>query len=188
MSDWAAAARAWCVGRRWEWRAPLILLLGYTALGGLTHPMAWNWWWGITLAVHEAGHLIFSPFGEVLTVAGGSITQLAAPVAVAWMLKRQGDWFGIAAGGTWLAYSLANLATYIGDARAQLLPLVGFTDQPEHDWHFLLAHFGWLGHDAGLARFTRFLAAIVLLASVALGLWLCREMRRAIVQEQCAED
>ena len=179
MNSWISQARAWCAGRNWQWRLPLILLLGYTALRGLTHPMAWNWWAGITLAVHELGHVIFGPFGEVLAVAGGSITQLAAPIAAAWVLRRQGDWYGVAVGGTWLAYSLANLATYIGDARAQLLPLVGMTDNPEHDWHFLLARFGWLGYDAALARLTQFAAAVVLALSVGFALWLCDVMRRS---------
>ena len=115
---WRDAARAWCAGRRWEWRAVLIAYLGFTAARGLTDPTDWSWWSGITLGVHEAGHILFSPFGEFLTAAGGSVTQLAAPVAVMWMFRRQGDWFGIAVGGTWLGYSLANLATYVGDARA----------------------------------------------------------------------
>ena len=168
----------WAAGRDWRWRAPLILLLGYTAMRGLSAPMAWNVWSGITLVAHESGHAFFGWFGEVIGVAGGSIMQLLVPVIVMIALRRQGDWYGVAAGGTWLAFSLANLATYIADARAQALPLVGFSDNPEHDWHWLLARYGWLAHDAGIARVTRLCSALVLAGSVGFGLWLCRVMWR----------
>ena len=175
---WRDRARGWCAGRDWQWRLPLLAYLAFTASRGLTDPKAWIWWSGLTLGVHEMGHILFSPFGEFLAAAGGSITQLAAPVAVAWMLKRQGDWFGVAVGGSWLGYSLANLATYIADARAQELPLVGMTDDPEHDWHYLLGRLGWLRHDARIAELTRAVSVVVLGASVVFGLWLCREMWR----------
>ena len=181
LPSWRDQAREWSARRLWQWRLPLLAYLAYTAASGFAAPSSpsWSWFSGLTLAVHEAGHIIFSPFGEFLTAAGGSITQLAAPLTVAWMLKRQGDWFGISVGGTWLGYSLASLATYIGDARAQELDLVGFTDNPEHDWHYLLGRLGWLRHDTQLAGLTRAAAAIVLAAAVAFGLWLCLEMYRS---------
>jgi hypothetical protein len=176
---WREDALAWAQGRDWRWRAPLMAYLAYTALRGVLDPDSWNWWGGLTLAVHEAGHIIFSPFGEFLMVAGGSITQLAAPVLVAYLMRRQHDWFGVAVGGTWLGSSLASLATYIGDARAQELQLVGFTDNPEHDWHYLLGRVGMLRHDTQLALLTRLLAVAAIVASVWLAGWVCVQMRRS---------
>ena len=82
-------------------------------------------------------------------------------------------------GGSWLGYSLANLATYVGDARALELPLVGFTDQPEHDWHYLLDQLGWLRYDADLAALTRLAAAMVLATAVLFSVWLFVAMHRA---------
>ena len=164
---WRDDARAWAQGRDWRWRAVLMAYLAYTALRGVADPESWSWWAGLTLGVHEAGHIIFSPFGEFLAVAGGSITQLAAPVLVAYLMRRQHDWFGVAVGGTWLGSSLASLATYIGDARAQELQLVGFTDNPEHDWHYLLGRDrGCCGMTRRLAGFTRFVAVVVIIQAV----------------------
>lgn len=130
---------------------------------------------GLTLGVHELGHLLFSPFGQWLMVAGGSLTQVAAPVAAAAVLARQGDLFGIAVTGTWEAYSLANLSAYIGDARAQALQLVSVSDSDEiiHDWNYLLDHAHLLTWDTRLAGLVRFFGALVLLASLALGAWQC---------------
>ena len=169
---------AWCRSRYWQWRLPLILYLAYTAARGYTQPMEWSWWSGITLAVHEAGHIIFSPFGTVLEAAGGSITQIAAPVLVIWLFRKQGEWFGMTVGGMWLASSLANLATYIGDARAQELELVGFTDQPQHDWNFILGHFHALSSDTAIAGVVRAIGVMVLIASTLFALWLCWIMFR----------
>jgi len=163
----------WARGRRWQWRVPLILYLAYTAARGYSHPMEWSWWSGITLGVHEAGHIIFSPFGTVLEAMGGSITQVAAPLAVIWAFRRQGEWYGMSVGGMWLASSLANLATYIGDARAQELQLVGFTDQPQHDWNFILGHFHALSMDHALASVVRTIGVLALVASTVFALWLC---------------
>ena len=128
--------------------------------------------------MHEAGHVLFSAFGELPEVAGGSISQVAAPLIVALLFLRQREYFGIAVVLAWLSLSLSGLATYIGDARDQVLPLVSMgSGDPIHDWHFLLARFGMLGYDRALARFTDFLSAISLVAALALGGWLCNAMR-----------
>lgn len=134
---------------------------------------------GLTLGFHEMGHVIFAPFGEVMTAAGGSINQLLIPTVAAVLLYRQGDYFGVAVGGTWLASSLANLSVYIGDARAEELPLVGFSDDPEHDWNFLLDHFNALSSDTRLAGLVKASGELVFAASILFGLWLCWQMWQA---------
>jgi hypothetical protein len=98
-------------------------------------------------------------------VAGGSFTQLAGPVIAALLLARQRDRYGVAVVGTWLAYSLTNLATYIGDATAQALPLVSLGDTAEHDWNYLLGTADLLRFDTRIATLVRDLGALVLLAS-----------------------
>jgi len=175
---WTDQARAWCQGRYWQWRLPLLAYLAFSASSGIRDPDGGNWWSGITLAFHEMGHILFSPLGEFMAVAGGSITQVAIPIVAAWMFKRQGEWFGIAVAGCWLGSSLVDLARYIGDARAQELPLVGFSDDPMHDWHYLLGQLGWLRHDTQIAWLMEGVAVIVLGASLAFGLWLGLEMWR----------
>jgi hypothetical protein len=156
----------------------LLAYLAYVAVRSLNDYEYWTIFAGITLGVHEAGHVVFGPFGEVLAVAGGSIMQLAAPVIVAWLFLRQREYFGISVAFAWLSMSLSNLATYMGDARAQDLPLVSIGGgDPIHDWHYLLEHFGMLGQDQALARFARFLSVLSLLLAVAWGAWLLNAMR-----------
>ena len=168
----------WCQGRRPELRLLLLLFLAWAGVRQFQDPEFYHIFSGLTLAFHEMGHLIFAPFGETLTVAGGSITQLAIPLLAMFLLYRQGDFFGIAVGGAWLASSLANLSVYIGDARAEELPLVGFSDDPEHDWNWLLDHFNALSSDTRLAALVNDMGKMILLASVVFGLWLCWRMWR----------
>jgi hypothetical protein len=45
----------------------------------------------VEFGTHEFGHMVFAIFGEWLTVAGGSIAQVAIPVLVAPRVRRVGD-------------------------------------------------------------------------------------------------
>ena len=168
----------WSQGKSWIWRAPILLYLGYTGARHTVDPYYGSIFSGITFGIHELGHVAFSFLGEFAMIAGGSFCQLAAPLAAAIIFLRQRDYFGIAVTGGWLSLSLYNLAVYIGDARAQQLPLLGLTDDPMHDWYYLLSKMGLLALDTKIAFLTRGVALLVLLASLALGAWLCFMMAR----------
>ncbi len=138
-----------------------------------------DWFSGITLGVHELGHIVLFWAGSFISIAGGSLFQVAAPIAAGWILARQRDWFGITVAGAWLASSLHGLAAYVGDARARDLPLVGLVPDPIHDWEWLLGHLGILTWDHGLAALLRILSAGIGIAAVGGGAWLCAEMRKS---------
>ena len=109
----------------------------------------------INLPFHEAGHLIFSPFGRFMHVLGGSLMQLLMPLACLGTFLYQQNPFGGAVGLWWFAENLMDLAPYIGDARAGELPLLGGVTGSEvedyHDWEYLLKHLGWLYSDHKIA-------------------------------------
>jgi hypothetical protein len=172
-------AVAWAAGRWWQPRALLVAYLAYAGARHLADAEYGSIFSGITLAVHELGHVLFGFFGEWLSVAGGSITQLAAPVAVALILLRQRDYFGVAFGGAWLSMSLSNLAVYIADARAEELPLLSLgEDDVVHDWNYLLDSVHLLPHDTAIAGLVRVAALVALVLSCLLGAWLCVVMAR----------
>jgi len=171
-------AMEWCRGRYWIWRAPLLAYLAYAGVQHMRFIYYSSLFGGITFGIHELGHVIFSFLGQFIGVAGGSLAQLLAPLAAGAILLRQRDYYGVSVAGSWLSFSLYNLATYIADARAQELPLLGLTDDPIHDWHYLLTQTGLLNYDTILAFLTRCLGFAVLTASLALGAWLCWVMAR----------
>ena len=134
---------------------------------------------GITLAFHEMGHLLFSFAGHFIGSLMGSGMQILIPIIVIVVFYRQDDYFGMAVGGFWLSFSMFELATYVGDARAMELPLVGFTDDPEHDWHYLLSTLGLLNFDTTFAFLLRAAATVSGIASLAFAIWLLLIMARS---------
>ncbi|MBA2683658.1 MAG: hypothetical protein H0U66_04100 [Gemmatimonadaceae bacterium] len=167
----------------------MLAYLVYIAVRSLNDYEYWTIFAGLTLGVHEGGHILFSPLGELLEVAGGSITQVAVPLVVAYAFLRQREYFGIAVALAWLSMSLTNLATYVGDARNQDLPLVSMgSGGPIHDWHYLLARYAMLGDARALARFTTFLSLLSIAAAIVLGAWLCNAMRLSAGEAAPADE
>lgn len=128
----------------------------------------------LNLVFHEAGHPLFSLFGETIGFLGGTLMQLLVPLLVlgACWYKRQAAAIGLA--GTWFFQNFLNIARYMADARAQVLPLVG---GGEHDWATLFGRWGLLAQDTSIAGAMSFLgwSGMVGCASWLVWRWLVRD-------------
>jgi hypothetical protein len=131
---------------------------------------------GVDLAIHETGHLVFAPFGELMGFAGGTLLQLMMPAAFVAYFVRRGDGHSASAALWWVGQSCANVSVYAADARAEELPLVG---GGEHDWAYLLGRFGWLEHDQGVGRAFLMVAGTLMLAATVWGLASARSRGQA---------
>lgn len=169
-------ARDWARGRMWIPRALLLAYLVYADVRFLRDPTHGTMFSGITLAFHELGHILFNFAGHFIGSLMGSGMQILVPLAVTLIFVRQPDWFGVSVGGFWLSFSLFELATYVGDARSMDLPLVGFSDHPEHDWNYLLGTMHLLPADHVLAFLIRVVATAIGAASLTFAVWLLRIM------------
>ncbi|MDD2998235.1 MAG: hypothetical protein EOM80_05430 [Erysipelotrichia bacterium] len=119
---------------------------------------------GANLLIHEAGHLLFNFFGnKFLMVAGGTILQLALPMIFAAHLLLNKDRFGAGLCFFWGGESLMYTAVYLGDARAQRLPLWG---GGSHDWAYMLGKIGLINYCQEIASFLHFVAVIILFAGL----------------------
>lgn len=101
------------------------------------------------LVFHEAGHLIFGILGETLGLYGGTLGQLVIPLIVGVTFWAQREPVGSAVAGVWFFENFLNIARYMADARAQLLPLVGGGD---HDWTNIFSRWGALSSDTAIAH------------------------------------
>ena len=107
------------------------------------------------LALHEAGHPLFGLlFGENFAVYGGTLGQLVFPVAVVSSFWWRREALAFALSLVWLFENFWNIARYMADARARVLPLVG---GGEHDWTEIFLRWGVLPRDTGIAGFVVFL-------------------------------
>ena len=119
------------------------------------------------LAFHEAGHLLLGLVSDRLSVYGGTLGQLVFPCAAAWQFRRRRHTLGYALCVAWGCESVLNVATYMADARALQLPLIGGLDpETHHDWREILSRWGMLEADTTFAQCLR-------LAAWAAGLWMC---------------
>jgi hypothetical protein len=130
---------------------------------------------GANLIIHEAGHLIFSPLGEFLMIAGGSLMQVIMPAAFVFYFYRNDKAYSAALVCLWVGESLLNVSVYAGDSIARQLPLLGGQDTI-HDWNYLLTRMGMLSATPKIAALIRLAGTLVILAGI---FWAIRESLRS---------
>ena len=148
-------------------RLGLTIALGLYGLFLLLRPGHFGWLDAVDVAIHETGHLVFSPFGELIHVLGGTLFQLIIPSAFVWYFARRGDRHAASVALWWVAQNLWNIAVYVQDAQAQELPLVG---GGEHDWAYLLDVAGLLERDQLVGGLVRLAGAVVFAIAILWGL------------------
>jgi hypothetical protein len=119
----------------------------------------------ILLPIHEAGHVFLNPFGQFLTILGGSLLQIVFPLIIGCaVLWQNRDPFGAALGLWWCGASLVDLAPYIYDAKnPQLVLLGGHTGEDgPHDWIYLLGVFGKISQSQGYGFLVHKLGVLVM--------------------------
>jgi hypothetical protein len=111
------------------------------------------------LVVHEGGHNLFGWFGPTLGLWGGTLLQWLVPFLLAtyFFTHRQTSGFVFC-----LFFFFENwlyTATYMADARAQVLPLVttGDPEFAEHDFYRIFSNLGVLDYDTKIAAIVRLL-------------------------------
>jgi hypothetical protein len=122
------------------------------------------------LIFHEAGHIIFSPFGRFMTVLGGSLLQVLIPIIAAVSFVRQEEPFGTAVCAWWAGQNFVDLAPYIADARALRMILLGGRTGAEvegHDWEFILTQLGLTHLDRQIGMTAYGLGLLIMIGALA---------------------
>lgn len=130
-------------------------------------PMNWRLLDNVNLVIHEAGHVVFMPFGQTLSIAGGSLFQVIVPAVFAGYFYYNDQRFSGSLVLFWVGHSLLNVSVYAGDSLVLQLPLLGGEDTL-HDWNYLLSEFGLLPRTYVIAAALRVAATLVILAAAAL--------------------
>lgn len=84
-------------------RLALAVVLAAYGLFYIINPSHYGLLDHVDLAIHETGHLVFSPFGEFITALGGTLLQLIFPAAFVWYFQRRRDRFAVGVAVWWLA-------------------------------------------------------------------------------------
>ena len=149
------------------------LIYAFSASGGYLFIDSAN------LVVHEGGHNLFSWFGPTLCLWGGTLLQWLAPFLLALYFFTQRQTTGFVFCLFFFFENWLYTATYMADARAQVLPLVttGDPDFVEHDFHTIFSSLGVLDYDTKIAAVVRLLGWCGMIATVA---WLASRARNSL--------
>jgi hypothetical protein len=123
----------------------------YKAVGAVLLIAVWGWFALVendqtplfvyfNIAVHETGHVLFRPFGELTMLIMGSGFEVLFPflVGVAFLIVKK-DLVATSVCFGWTASALASAATYIADADEGRLALLGATGpDAAGDWERIL--------------------------------------------------
>jgi hypothetical protein len=161
-------------------RVGVLVLLGFMSVRFL-HPLS-LYWLGLNpgpmhplnLIFHEAGHALLFWASPLLHALGGTIGQLAMPLALvlAFGIKHR-NLLDASLCLWWVGQSAADCAPYIADARALRLPLItGYTgaEAEGHDWEFILGQLNLLTRDQAIAAAFLWTGRIVMVLSLLIGL------------------
>lgn len=142
----------------WGWRLWLMDIRDGEMGESFMHP--------VNLVFHEAGHVLFIPFGEFMHIAGGTLGQWLMPVIACVALHRTNrDNFGASLALWWLSISIMDAAPYAYDAAAPKLILLGGRtgEDGPHDWIDMLGDLGLLRHARGVGYFLHDVGLMVML-------------------------
>lgn len=150
----------------WGWHFILLNYRDFAFMESFMH--------AINLPFHEAGHVVFSPFGRFIHILGGTLGQLLMPIIVGavFVIGNRNN-FGGSIGLWWLGQSFMDCAPYVADARAGILPLTGGgngEEQPwRHDWFNILGDLHLLQHDLQIGFGFHVVGSILMLLAFAWG-------------------
>jgi hypothetical protein len=119
--------------------------------------------------LHEAGHLLFIPFGRFMGVAGGSLFQVIVPAVFFGYFVYHQKPFSAAIVLFWVGQSLVDVYVYANDAVVMELPLLSGVTGSEggfHDWNYLLTETGLLAKTPLIAKIIRFSGNVVILTAI----------------------
>ena len=134
-----------------------------------------SFWHLVNLPFHEVGHIVFRPFGRLMTSLGVSIAQVLMPlVCLAVFLVKTRDTFAASFTLWWTGENFMDLAPYINDARSLTLPLLGgntgrTSPYGFHDWEFILQETKLLHYDQVLANLAYTLGTVLMTCAFAWG-------------------
>lgn len=126
----------------------------------------------IDFGVHETSHIITGFLPSIITAAAGSIGEMSFTYLVLYATIKGKAYFASVFAGIWVMFAMNSAGRYMADARSQLLPLVGPSENVKHDWHYVFGQLGWLQSDTLIGGIVSGIGDVIGVAALLLGLWL----------------
>lgn len=128
----------------------------------------------VDLPIHETGHLLFTPFGEFMMIAGGSLFQVILPAVFVGYFVWKRQLYSASIVLLWMGQSILNVWVYAADAVVMQLVLTSGMTGSEgsfHDWNYMLSRMGLLESTKTVAGIIRAAGTLAIIAAVALSVY-----------------
>jgi hypothetical protein len=125
--------------------------------------------------IHEFGHVLFRPFGEFMTLLGGSLFQVLLPLIFGGIfVVKNRDPFAASVMLWWAGVAVMDVAPYVYDAFKPVhVLLTGRTgDNGAHDFIDVLGDLGLLHKAQPIGRGVHAFGFVMMVAALAWGAWL----------------
>jgi hypothetical protein len=126
---------------------------------------------GVNLIFHEAGHILFMPFGRFMTILGGSLNQILIPAVIAGYFFFKGQKYSGAITLFWVGENFWDVSIYASDGRDAILPLLGGGDTDSHDWLNLLSMMGITAHAQLVGSLIYGVGTLIYIAAIGLTIY-----------------
>ena len=156
--------------------ATLSAVMTYFIYSAITYTK-WHFLDGVDLLIHEAGHIVFMPFGEFISIAGGSILQILMTSAFVIYFLKKDELYSSSFAMFWVGQNLINISVYMKDAIEMKLPLIG---GEIHDWNFIFTHLNLLSSSKLLGSLTYFLGFIIIVLAGIVGFYAVKDSGRTV--------
>lgn len=119
-----------------------------------------------SIPIHEYGHVMFSPLGELSMFLGGSMLQILLPffLIILFSVYRREN-FAASVMLWWMGQNFIDVAPYIQDATLREMVLTGGRGADQHDWWNVLRITGQMGLADFYARLWFLLGALLIVLS-----------------------
>ncbi len=146
---------------------PVYLVFVYIFLGNLafsygasSNPIV-NVMYFIEFGIHEASHIVTMFLPAIFVASAGSGGELLFTVLIVIAAIKYKSYFFAIFGALWVMLACKSIGAYMSDARSQLIPLIGPSNDPQHDWHFVFSQLGWLQQDTLLGGIVMVLGIVI---------------------------
>jgi hypothetical protein len=122
----------------------------------------------VDLPIHETGHLVFRPFGEFMSIAGGSLFQVILPAVFVGYFIWNEKYYSASIVLFWVGQSILNVWVYTADAVVgQLVLTSGFTGSEGsfHDWNYMLTRLGLINSTKMVAGVIRAIGTLTIITA-----------------------
>ncbi len=143
----------------------------------------WHFIDNVNLVIHEAGHVVFALFGNLIMLLGGTILQLLVPIVFILYFVFQKQIYSASLLMYWLAINLFNVSVYVGDAVTMSLPLLT-GDTSTHDWNQIFTILGILNHTDIISGIIFVTGLLVMVLALVLGLLNCGKVDKSLSTAQ----